>query len=141
MTCDEFEDLVIETQKEYYLFCNKRPCYSNRCTIKKFYDDNNYSDVECETVFAAYKFGVFDPDKIKEIELYHVKKTARILYLSEVIGFIIIISIKFIIYRIFSCCFKLVIRVVNCLTLLNGCPLLFVPQISFFPLSRLKPLK
>ena len=67
MTCDEFEELVIETQKEYYLFCNKRPCYSNRCTIKKFYDDNNYSDVECETVFAAYKFGVFDPDKIKEI--------------------------------------------------------------------------
>lgn len=54
---------------------------------------------------ANYYFGklVEKPvigDKIKEIELYHVKKTARILYLSEVIGFIIIISIKFIIYRI-----------------------------------------
>ena len=42
MTRDEFEELVIETQKEYYLFCDKRPCYNDRCTIKKFYDDNNY---------------------------------------------------------------------------------------------------
>lgn len=54
---------------------------------------------------ANYYFGklVEKPvigDKIKEIELYHVKKTARILYLSEIIGFIIIIFIKFIIYRI-----------------------------------------
>ena len=67
MTCDEFEDLVIETQKEYCLFCNKRPCESDKCTIEKFCSNDNCSGVECGTVFAAFKFGVFDPDKIKEI--------------------------------------------------------------------------
>ena len=67
MTRDEFEELVIETQKEYCLFCNKRPCESDKCTIEKFCSNDNCSGVECGTVFAAFKFGVFDPDKIKEI--------------------------------------------------------------------------
>ena len=67
MTCDEFEDLVIETQKEYCLFCNERPCESDKCTIFKFYNNENCSDVECGAIFAAFKLRVFDPDKIKEI--------------------------------------------------------------------------
>ena len=67
MTCDEFEELVIETQKEYCLFCNKRPCESDKCTIFKFYNNENCSDVECGAIFAAFKLEVFDPDKIKKI--------------------------------------------------------------------------
>lgn len=39
-------------------------------------------------------------DKIKEIEINDVKKTAEILYLSGVMGFILMVIIKFIIYRI-----------------------------------------
>ena len=39
-------------------------------------------------------------DKIKEIEINDVKKTAEILYLSAVMGFILMVIIKFIIYRI-----------------------------------------
>lgn len=54
---------------------------------------------------ANYYFGkiVEKPvigDKIKEIEINDVKKTAEILYLSAVIGFILMVIIKFIIYRI-----------------------------------------
>lgn len=67
MTHDEFEDLVIETQKEYCLFCNKRPCESNKCTINKFCNNENCSNVECGAIFAAFKLGIFDPDKIKEM--------------------------------------------------------------------------
>ena len=52
---------------------------------------------------ANYYFGklVEKPvigDKIKEIEVYHVDETVKILYLSAIIGFIIIISIKLLIY-------------------------------------------
>lgn len=39
-------------------------------------------------------------DKIKEIEINDVKKTAEILYLSAVMGFILMVIIKVIIYRI-----------------------------------------
>ncbi|EMU55499.1 MULTISPECIES: cobalamin biosynthesis protein [Clostridium] len=54
---------------------------------------------------ANYYFGkiVEKPvigDKIKEIEINDVKKTAEILYLSAVMGFILMVIIKFIIYRI-----------------------------------------
>lgn len=54
---------------------------------------------------ANYYFGkiVEKPvigDKIKEIEINDVKKTAEILYLSTVMGFILMVIIKFIIYRI-----------------------------------------
>ena len=52
---------------------------------------------------ANYYFGklVEKPvigDKIKEIEIFHVGETARILYMSAVMGYIIIILIKFILY-------------------------------------------
>ncbi|WP_195979843.1 adenosylcobinamide-phosphate synthase CbiB [Clostridium butyricum] len=54
---------------------------------------------------ANYYFGkiVEKPvigDKIKEIEINDVKKIAEILYLSAVMGFILMVIIKFIIYRI-----------------------------------------
>ena len=54
---------------------------------------------------ANYYFGkiVEKPvigDKIKEIEINDVKKTAEILYLSAVMGFILMVIIKVIIYRI-----------------------------------------
>lgn len=54
---------------------------------------------------ANYYFGkiVEKPvigDKIKEIEINDVKKTAEILYLSAGMGFILMVIIKFIIYRI-----------------------------------------
>lgn len=54
---------------------------------------------------ANYYFGkiVEKPvigDKIKEIEINDVKKTAEILYLSAVMGVILMVIIKFIIYRI-----------------------------------------
>lgn len=54
---------------------------------------------------ANYYFGkiVEKPvigDKIKDIEINDVKKTAEILYLSAVMGFILMVIIKFIIYRI-----------------------------------------
>ncbi|KHD16067.1 cobalamin biosynthesis protein [Clostridium butyricum] len=54
---------------------------------------------------ANYYFGkiVEKPvigDKIKEIEINDVKRTAEILYLSAVMGFILMVIIKFIIYRI-----------------------------------------
>ncbi|MBO1685114.1 cobalamin biosynthesis protein [Clostridium butyricum] len=54
---------------------------------------------------ANYYFGkiVEKPvigDKIKEIEINDVKKTTEILYLSAVMGFILMVIIKFIIYRI-----------------------------------------
>ena len=54
---------------------------------------------------ANYYFGkiVEKPvigDKIKEIEINDVKKTAEILYLSAVMGIILMVIIKFIIYRI-----------------------------------------
>ena len=67
MTRNEFEELVIETQKEYNLFCDKRPCDSDKCTIHRFCDNEDCPDVECGAVFAAFKFEVFDPDKIKEM--------------------------------------------------------------------------
>ena len=54
---------------------------------------------------ANYYFGklVEKPsigDKIKEINIFDVDKTVRVLYLASVIGFLIIICIRFLIYKI-----------------------------------------
>lgn len=54
---------------------------------------------------ANYYFGklVEKPsigDKIKEINIFDVNKTVRVLYLSSIIGFLIMICIRFLIYKI-----------------------------------------
>ena len=58
----EIIEMIEDTDREYQEYCDSRRCLRDECALLK-----NEEDIDCQILFALYKFGIDEEKFMKEV--------------------------------------------------------------------------